>query len=80
MSFNSLKLRLLLRLYFNYFFRNCSCQYCRYNCYNYKLLQINNIIKKRKIHYETRFHNSIRRTFDQQLKEKTTKNYEDLLQ
>ena len=64
MSFNNLKLRLLLKLYFNLFFRDCSYQYCRCNCCNYRLLQINNITKKRKIHYETRSYNSIQRTLD----------------
>ena len=64
MSFNSLKLELLLRLYFNHFSRDCSCQHCRCNCYNYKLLQIDNI-KKKKIHLETRLYNSTRRTLGQ---------------
>ena len=79
MSFNSLKLELLLKLVFNYYFKNCSCQYYKCDCHYYRLLQINNIKRKKKIHYETRFHNSIRRTLGQQLKEKTTKNRDNPL-
>ena len=79
MSFNNLKLELLLELILNYFSKNYSCQYCRCNCHHYRLLQIDNIIRKKKIHYETRFHNPIRRTLDQQLKEKTTENRKEPL-
>ena len=50
MSSNSLKLELLLRLHFNYFSRDCLCQRCRYSCHNYRLLQIDSIKRKKKIH------------------------------
>ena len=79
MSFNNLKLELLLELVLNHYPENYSCQHYRCNCHHYKLLQINNIKRKKKIHYGTRFHNSIRRTLDQQLKRKTTGNRENLL-
>ena len=79
MSFNNLKLKLLLKLILNYYLKNCSCQHYKCNCHHYKLLQINNIVRKRKIYYETRFHNPIRRTLDQQLKEKTTGNRKDFI-
>ena len=66
MSFNNLKLKILLRLLLNYYFKNCLCQHCTYDCHYYKLTQINNINKrKRKTHLETRFHSPIRRTLDQ---------------
>ena len=67
MSFNNLKLRLLLKLLSsNYYFKNYRCQYYTYNCHYYKLLQINSLNKKkRKTHLETRLHNPIRKTLDQ---------------
>ena len=80
MSFNNLKLRLLLGLYSNHFSRDCSCQYCRCNCYNYRLLQINSTKRKRKTHQETRPHSPIQRTPSQQLREKTTENQKELNQ
>ena len=79
MSFNNLKLKLLLELLFNYYLKNYLCQYCTYDCYYYKLLQINSINKrKRKTYLETRFYNPIRRTLGQQQKERTTENQEKL--
>ena len=79
MSFNNLKVELLLKLVFNHYSKNYSCQYCTCNCHHYKLLQINNINKKkRKTHLEIRLHNTIRKTLDQQRKEKTTRNQENL--
>ena len=81
MSFNNLKLELLLELLSNHYSKNCSCQHCTYDCHYYKLLQINNIDKKkRKIHLETRLHNPIRRTFSRQQKERTTRNQKKLFQ
>ena len=50
MSFNNLKLELLLKLVLNYYFKNCSYQHYKCNCHHYKLLQINNITRKRKIY------------------------------
>ena len=79
MSFNNLKLKLLLELIFNYYFKNCSYQHYIYNCYYYKLIQINSINKKKKKTYlKTRSYSPIRRTLDQQRKEKTTRNQENL--
>ena len=79
MSFNNLKLKLLLKFISNYYFKDCSYQHYRCNCHHYKLLQINSIERKRKTHHETRSHNPIRRTLGQQLKEKTTENRKDLI-
>ena len=79
MSFNSLKLELLLELVLNYYLKDCTYQHCRYDYHHLKLLQINSIKRKRKTHYGIRFHNPIRRTLDQQPKEKTTKNHENPL-
>ena len=65
MSFNNLKLELLLELLSNYYFKNCRCQHCTCDCHYNKLLQINSINKKkRKTHLKTRSHNPIRRTLD----------------
>ena len=38
MSFNNLKLELLLGFLLNYYFKNYSCQHCTCNCHHYKLL------------------------------------------
>ena len=59
MIFNNLKLKLLLELVFNHYFKNCSYQHYKCNYYYYKLLQINSTERKRKIHYEIRSHNPI---------------------
>ena len=80
MSFNSLKLELLLELVLNHYLKDCSCQHCRCNCHHYKLLQINSIKRKRKTHQKTILHSSTRRTHGQQLKEKTTENRKELNQ
>ena len=64
MFFNNFKLEFILELQFNYYFKNCSCQYCKCNCHHYRLLQINSIKKeKKKIYQETRLHSPIRRPF-----------------
>ena len=66
MSFNNLKLELLLELLSNYYFKNCQCQHYTYDCHHYKLLQINSTNKKkRKTHLRTRPHSLIRRTLGQ---------------
>ena len=66
MSFNNLKLELLLELLSNHYLKNCRCQHCTCDCHHYKLLQINSINKKKeKIHLETRLYSSIQRTLDQ---------------
>ena len=81
MSFNNLKLGLLLKLLSNHYSKDCSYQHCTYDCHHYKLLQINSTNKKkRKTHLKTRLHSPIRRTYGERLKEKTTENQEDLFQ
>ena len=79
MSFNSLKLGLLLELVFNHYSKDCPCQYCRCDCHHYRLLQIDSIERKRKTHHKVRSHSSTRRTLSQQLKGKTTESREDPL-
>ena len=77
MSFNSLKLELLLSLYLNHFSKDCPCQHCRYSCHNYRLSQIDSTKRKRKTHQGTRLHSPTRRTPGQQLRGKTTENQEE---
>ena len=48
MSFNSLKLELLLKLILNHYFKNCSYQYCRCDYHYLRLLQIDSIKRKKK--------------------------------
>ena len=79
MSFDNLKLELLLELLSNYYLKNYSYQHYTCDCHYYKLLQINSINKKkRKTHLEIKLHNPIWRTLDQQRKERTTENQEKL--
>ena len=47
MSFNNLKLELLLRLVFNYYFKNCSYQHYEYSCHHYRLLQFDDFKNKK---------------------------------
>ena len=43
MSFNNLKLGLLLELISNHYSKDCPCQHCRCDCHHYKLSHSSNI-------------------------------------